>query len=45
MEEADRLIGGHHFAQRNFFTDGRNIYMEVRDRGNALLELLTGGSG
>lgn len=43
MEEADRLIGGHHFAQRSFFTDGRNIYMQVRDRGDALLELLTGG--
>ena len=43
MDEADRLIGGHHFAQRNFFTDGRNIYMEVRDRADALLELLTGG--
>lgn len=43
MEEADQLIGGHHFAQRSFFTDGRNIYMEVRGRGDALLELLTGG--
>jgi len=43
MEEADKLIGGHHFAQRSFFTDGRNIFMEVRGRGEALLELLTGG--
>ncbi len=43
MDEADQLIGGHHFAQRSFFTDGRNIYMEVRDRAGALLELLTGG--
>jgi uncharacterized protein (DUF433 family) len=43
MEEADTLIGGHHFAQRSFFTDGRNIYMEVRGRADALLELLTGG--
>ena len=43
MEEADTLIGGHHFAQRSFFTDGRNIYMEIRGRGDALLELLTGG--
>lgn len=43
MEEADKLIGGHHFAQRSFFTDGRNIYMEMKGRGDALLELLTGG--
>ena len=43
MEEADKLIGGHHFAQRSFFTDGHNIYIEVRGRGDALLELLTGG--
>jgi uncharacterized protein (DUF433 family) len=43
MEEADTLIGGHHFAQRSFFTDGRNIFMEVRGRADALLELLTGG--
>lgn len=43
MEEADSLIGGHHFAQRSFFTDGRNINMEVRGRADALLELLTGG--
>lgn len=43
MEEADTLIGGHHFAQRSFFTEGHNIYMEVRGRGDALLELLAGG--
>lgn len=43
MDEADNLIGGHHFAQRSFFTDGRNIYMEVKGRAEALLELLTGG--
>jgi uncharacterized protein (DUF433 family) len=43
MDEADRLIGGHHFAQRSFFTDGRNIYLQVRDKAEALLQLLTGG--
>lgn len=43
LEEAETLIGGHHFAQRSFFTDGRNIYLQVKDRADALLELLTGG--
>jgi uncharacterized protein (DUF433 family) len=43
LNEADALIGGHHFAQRSFFTDGRNIYLQVKDRADALVELLTGG--
>jgi uncharacterized protein (DUF433 family) len=43
LTEADALIGGHHFAQRSFFTDGRNIYLQVKDHAGALLELLSGG--
>jgi uncharacterized protein (DUF433 family) len=43
LDEADALIGGHHFAQRSFFTDGRNIYLQVKDRADALVELLSGG--
>jgi uncharacterized protein (DUF433 family) len=43
LTEADALIGGHHFAQRSFFTDGRNIYLQVKDKADALLELLSGG--
>jgi uncharacterized protein (DUF433 family) len=43
LTEADALIGGHHFAQRSFFTDGRNIYLQVKDRADALVELLSGG--
>ena len=43
LNEADALIGGHHFAQRSFFTDGRNIYLQVKDKADALLELLSGG--
>jgi hypothetical protein len=43
LAEAERLVGGHHFAQRSFFTDGRNIYLQVRDDAEALLELLSNG--
>lgn len=47
LAEADALIGGHHFAQRSFFTDGRNVYLQVRkqspSQAEALLELLSGG--
>ncbi len=43
LKEAEELIGGHHFAQRIFFTDGRNIYFRVRNDADALLELLSGG--
>jgi uncharacterized protein (DUF433 family) len=41
--EAQKLIGGHHFAQRTFFTDGHNIFIKVKEQGNAILELLSGG--
>jgi uncharacterized protein (DUF433 family) len=47
LDEADALVGGHHFAQRSFFTDGRNVYLQVRKQSAAgaesLLELLSGG--
>lgn len=43
LAEAERLIGGHHFAQRSFFTDGRNIFLQVKDDAEALLELLSNG--
>lgn len=46
LREAEELLGGHHFAQRSFFTDGKNIYLqvkEVKDNADALLELLSGG--
>jgi uncharacterized protein (DUF433 family) len=43
LKEAEELIGGHHFAQRVFFTDGRNIYLKVKNDADALLELLSGG--
>jgi len=43
LREAEELIGGHHFAQRIFFTDGKNIYLKVKNDADALLELLSGG--
>jgi uncharacterized protein (DUF433 family) len=43
LDEANNILGGHHFAQRNFFTDGKNIYLQVKDEADALLELLSGG--
>ena len=43
LKEAEGLIGGHHFAQRIFFTDGKNIYLKVKNDADALLELLSGG--
>ena len=43
LNEAENLLCGHHFAQRNFFTDGNKIYMKIKDKADALLELLSGG--
>jgi uncharacterized protein (DUF433 family) len=43
LDEANNILGGHHFAQRNFFTDGKKIFLQVKDEADALLELLSGG--
>ena len=47
LDEADALVGARHFAQRSFFTDGRNIYLQVKKQSatsaESLLELLSGG--
>ena len=43
LEEAETLLGGHHFAQRSFFTEGHNIYVQVHEKAEALLQLLSGG--
>lgn len=44
LEEAVDLIGDHHFAQRRFWTDGRKIYLQIKDKpAEALLELLSDG--
>lgn len=44
--EAANIIGGYHFAQRYFFTNGRSIYLDLKDQkeeAKELLELLSGG--
>ena len=44
LAEAESIVGGHHFAQRVYFTDGREIYLRVKDKGKEnLLQLLSGG--
>jgi uncharacterized protein (DUF433 family) len=44
LEEAVDLTGEHHFAQRRFWTDGRKIFLQIKDKpAEALLELLSGG--
>ena len=44
LSEAQGIIGGHHFAQRSFMTDGRNIYLRVKHRkSTSLLQLFSGG--
>lgn len=43
LDEAAEILHTDHFARRSFFTDGRNIYLQVREEGNAILELLSGG--
>lgn len=44
LEEAVDLTRDHHFAQRRFWTDGRKIFLQIKDKpAEALLELLSGG--
>ncbi|MDH5706189.1 MAG: DUF433 domain-containing protein [Candidatus Aminicenantes bacterium] len=47
LDEAKEVLGTDHFARQSFFTDGKNICLEVKKRGKekggAILELLSGG--
>jgi uncharacterized protein (DUF433 family) len=43
LDEAARILGTDHFARQSFFTDGRSIYLQVKDEGDAILQLLSGG--
>ncbi len=43
LTEAENLLGGHHFAHKDFWTDGKNIYLQVRDKSDALMQLLSQG--
>ncbi len=44
LAEAEGTVGGHHFAQRCYFNNGTNIYLQVKDgAAENLLELLSDG--
>lgn len=43
LDEACDILGTDHFARRSFFTDGRDIYLQVKEKGEDLLQLLSGG--
>lgn len=46
LNEADKLLKGlHHFARQRFFTNGRSIYLQIKDsnQSESLMELLSGG--
>lgn len=43
LDEAAYLLKTNHFAREIFFTDGYGIYLQIGEKGNAILQLLTGG--
>lgn len=43
LDEATDILKTDHFARRIFFTNGKNIYLQVREEGYAILQLLSGG--
>lgn len=43
FREAEELLGTIHFAHQIFFTDGKNICLQMRGKGEAILELLSNG--
>jgi uncharacterized protein (DUF433 family)/DNA-binding transcriptional MerR regulator len=43
LDEASSILATRHFARQSFFTDGKDLYLKVKDQGDAILELLSGG--
>ena len=47
LNEATALLGTKHFARQTFFTDGRNIYLQLiqlgPEKAGGILQLMTGG--
>ena len=43
LDEASEILGTTRFARETFFTDGGNVYLKVREEGDAILQLLSGG--
>ena len=43
LREAFEILGTTRALRETFFTDGNDVYVKVRDQGDAILELLSGG--
>lgn len=43
LKEAEEVLGASHFAHQVFFTDDRNIFLKIKERGGAIIELLSCG--
>jgi uncharacterized protein (DUF433 family) len=43
FKEAEELLETTHFAHQIFFTDGKNICLQMKGKGTAILELLSNG--
>lgn len=43
FNEAEQIIGTPHFVHQIFFTDGKKICLKIKDKGGAILELLSNG--
>lgn len=43
LDEARKYLGTDHFARRIFFSSGHNIYLQMNGRGEAIIQLMTGG--
>jgi len=43
LDEAAEFLGTAHFAREIFFTDGRRIYLQMRGRGENILQLMSCG--
>ena len=43
LDEAREILGTIHVAHHVFFTDGTDVFLRLRDKGDAILHLLSGG--
>jgi len=43
LDEAREYLGTNHFARKTFFTSGRNIFLQMDNRGEYVIKLMSGG--
>ena len=43
LDEATQILNSNHFARQCFFTNEKDIFLQVKDQGDAILQLLSGG--